>query len=447
MGRTPSAALAHWLHIGQGQGMQSLRIRGGRPLRGRVIIGGSKNAALPIIAAGLLTAEPLRLSHVPKLSDVSSMLRLLQHLGSELDADENTLSLATSRLHTVDAPYDLVRKMRTSVLVLGPLLSRFGEARVSLPGGCAIGARPIDLHIKGLQQLGAEIVLEQGYVKAIARHGRLKGATIHLDFASVGATQNLMMAAVLAEGRTTILQPAREPEIAQLAECLNAMGANIRGAGGEKIDIDGVKKLHGAQYRIESDRIQAGSYAMMIAATGGEAFLEGMKMEHLGSALDVLRQVGVIMEQQVDGVQVSVKETIRPVNVVTAPFPGFATDLQAQLMVLLCLADGQSAICEKIFENRFMHVPELVRMGANIHLDGDCALINTLARQERPQLSGADVMATDLRASFCLIMLGLVIEGQTIVHRLYHLDRGYENLTENLQALGADVERGDAETL
>ncbi len=424
----------------QGNGMDRLVITGGAKLQGTISIGGSKNACLPIIASALLCPETLHLKNIPALSDVGSMVELLLHLGCSVAEDKKELKLQTDTLVTEDAPYDLVRKMRASVLVLGPLLSRFGKARISLPGGCAIGARPIDLHLKGLKLLGAEITLEQGYVSASVPNGRLVGADIDLGFPSVGATQNLMMAAVLAEGITRIYQSAREPEIAQLADCLNAMGADVRNAGEVMIEIHGTTSLHGAEYSIEADRIQGGSYAMMVAATKGEAYLRGMKLAHLGQAQGVLANAGVQMRQDDHGLHVHA-DTLHPVDVVTAPYPGFPTDLQAQLMALLCLADGRSSITEKIFENRFMHVPELQRMGADIQLISDSAVINGLPSSERARLSGAEVMATDLRASFCLIMLGLVAEGVTTLQRLYHLDRGYENLTKNLRDLGADVVR------
>ncbi len=420
--------------------MDRLVITGGKALQGTISIGGSKNACLPIIAAALLCPETLLLKNIPRLSDVSSMVQLLLHLGCSVKTDKKNIYLQTDTLATEDAPYDLVRKMRASVVVLGPLLGRFGKARISLPGGCAIGARPIDLHLKGLKLLGAEITLEQGYVSAVVPNGRLIGADIDLDFPSVGATQNLMMAAVLAEGVTRIRQSAREPEIAQLADCLNAMGADVRGAGEAIIEIHGKSRLHGAEYSIEADRIQGGSYAMMVAATGGQAFLRGMKLEYLGQAQGVLASAGVEMQQEDGGISVQAS-AINPIDIVTAPYPGFPTDLQAQLMALLCLAEGRSSITEKIFENRFMHVPELQRMGADIQLMGDTAIINTTPVTDRPRLTGAEVMATDLRASFSLIMLGLVAEGTTTVQRLYHLDRGYENLTEKLCTLGADVVR------
>ena len=420
--------------------MDYLEIAGGKALNGTISIGGAKNACLPIIAAALLCPETLLLRNIPRLSDVTSMVELLLHLGCSVKNDRKKLYLQMDNLDTEDAPYDLVRKMRASVLVLGPLLGRFGKARVSLPGGCAIGARPIDLHLKGLKLLGADIALEQGYVSATVPGGRLQGADITIDFPSVGATQNLMMAAVLADGETRIVQPAREPEIVQLADCLKSMGADVCGAGEDVIRIRGVQCLHEAEYSIEADRIQGGSYAMMVAATRGKALLRGMQLNHLGEAKHILARVGLEMQQQEDGLYVKASN-IHPVDIVTAPYPGFPTDLQAQLMALLCLAEGRSSITEKVFENRFMHVPELQRMGADIQLEGDTAIINATSILERPRLSGAKVMATDLRASFSLIMMGLVAEGKTTVQRLYHLDRGYENLTEKLRALGADVIR------
>ena len=435
--------LAGWLTIGQGIGMEQLHIKGSTaPLHGRVDIGGSKNAALPIIAASLLSAQPVSLHRVPRVSDVSSMLHLLQHLGSEITPADDGVTLYTPHVETLDAPYELVRKMRTSILVLGPLLARFGRARVSMPGGCAIGARPIGMHLEGLRQMGAEISLGDGYADAHVVGGRLQGAEITLRFPSVGATQNLLMAATLADGETILYGGAKEPEITDLADFLTKMGAHITGVGTDEIHIMGQPELEGGveHYTIPVDRVQAASYALLVAATGGQAKIGGMDMASLGNCGDIFAQMGVRLRQADDHVEVSA-QTINAVDIVTAPFPGYPTDIQAQTMALLLLAEGSSSITERIFENRFMHVPELQRMGADIRLEGDRAMINSLPQVKRFPLSGAEVMATDIRASFCLIIIGLVAQGVTRINRLYHLDRGYENLTQNLQKLGANVER------
>ena len=440
-----------WLETSHGGGRDRLLIRGGRRLNGRIRIGGSKNAVLPILAATLLTGETVTLHNVPRLSDVDSMLTLLAHLGSHLTPgrlagipDIDGLCCAMPELVEHQAPYDLVRKMRSSVLVLGPLLGRFGKGSVSLPGGCAIGVRPVDLHLKGLEALGAEISLSQGYIEAHVPRGRLKGTEIDLEFASVGATQNIMMAATLAEGETIIHGAAREPEIGHLADCLNRMGGCVNNAGSSDIRIIGQTSLGGADYSVRTDRIQAGSYILAVAATGGQAVLEGIDFDDLqrdfGQAMEVLSGAGVVLTPNADGVGV-VGHAPRPLSVATAPFPGFPTDLQAQLMALLTRAPGQSVITARIFENRFMHVPEMQRMGADIVLQGAVAMINGSSLNRVPPLSGAEVMATDIRASFGLIILALLAEGETSLQRLYHLDRGYERLTESLIALGADVER------
>jgi UDP-N-acetylglucosamine 1-carboxyvinyltransferase len=417
--------------------MDRIRIRGGRPLSGEIVIGGAKNAALPLMAAAMLTEDRLVLSNVPRLADIQTMTALLAQHGLAVDAagnDGRTLSLG-GPITSTEAPYDIVRKMRASCLVLGPLLARVGEARVSLPGGCAIGARPIDLHLKGLEQLGARISLEGGYIDARA-DGRLRGATIVFPFVSVGATENLLMAAALADGRTVLANAAREPEIADLATCLNAMGARIEGIGSDKLMIEGVDRLHGATHRIIGDRIEAGTYACAAAITGGQVHLRGARLEHLGAVARALRDAGVEITEAADGVQVRRLNGLHGADVMTEPYPGFATDMQAQFMALMSVAEGAAMVTETIFENRFMHVPELNRMGARINVHGASAIVRGV-----PALSGAPVMATDLRASVSLILAGLAAKGETVVNRVYHLDRGYEAVEQKLAACGADIER------
>jgi UDP-N-acetylglucosamine 1-carboxyvinyltransferase len=417
--------------------MDRIRIRGGKPLSGEIIIGGAKNAALPLMAAGLLTEQRLVLSNVPRLDDVTTMSALLGQHGIAVDPvgnDGRTLSLGGAITNT-EAPYDIVRKMRASVLVLGPLLARTGEARVSLPGGCSIGTRPVDLHLKGLEQLGARIVLEGGYIDARAA-GRLRGATIVFPFVSVGATENLLMAAALADGRTVLANAAREPEIGDLATCLNAMGARIEGIGSDKLTIDGVERLHGAQHRVIPDRIETGTYACAAAISGGQVFLRGARVEHLNAIVRALREAGVEITEQPDGFHVRRLNGLHGADVMTEPYPGFATDMQAQFMALMAVAEGAAMVTETIFENRFMHVPELNRMGARINVHGASAIVRGV-----PALSGAPVMATDLRASVSLILAGLAAKGETVVNRVYHLDRGYEAVEQKLAACGADIER------
>jgi UDP-N-acetylglucosamine 1-carboxyvinyltransferase len=417
--------------------MDRIRIRGGRPLSGEIVIGGAKNAALPLMAAAMLTEDRLVLSNVPHLADIQTMTALLAQHGLAIDPvgnDGRTLALGGPITNT-EAPYDIVRKMRASCLVLGPLLARVGEARVSLPGGCAIGARPIDLHLKGLEQLGASISLEGGYIDARIE-GRLRGATIVFPFVSVGATENLLMAASLADGRTVLANAAREPEIADLAICLNAMGARIEGIGSDKLVIEGVDRLHGATHRIIGDRIEAGTYACAAAITGGQVHLRGARLEHLGAVARALRDAGVEIIEAADGVQVRRLNGLHGADVMTEPYPGFATDMQAQFMALMSVADGAAMVTETIFENRFMHVPELNRMGARINVHGASAIVRGV-----PALSGAPVMATDLRASVSLILAGLAAKGETVVNRVYHLDRGYEAVEQKLAACGADIER------
>ena len=422
--------------------MDKIRIRGGRPLHGDVKISGAKNAALPLMVAALLTDAPVTLSRVPRLADIDTLAKLLAELGVNIETSENTgegdghtLTLTAARVTSTTAPYDLVRRMRASILVLGPLVARFREAAVSLPGGCAIGTRPVDLHLAGMERLGARIVLEEGYIRASAPGG-LKGAEIHLASPSVGATENLMMAATLAEGETVLHNAAREPEITDLAECLIGMGANITGAGSDCLRIQGQPSLHGTQHQIMADRIEAGTYAIAAAITGGAVTLFGARAGHLASPIECLRQAGVTVEERADGLRVAANGPLRSVNLTTHPYPGFPTDLQAQIMVLLALANGASLIGETVFENRFMHVPELARMGADISVSGGNALVRGVA-----SLRGAPVMATDLRASSCLVLAGLVAEGETVISRVYHLDRGYEQIETKLAALGADIER------
>lgn len=423
--------------------MDQIRIAGGRPLRGRLPISGAKNAALALMPAALLTDEPLTLRNLPRLADVDTFGHLLNQLGASTQVQGarpedfgRVMTVSASRITSTTAPYDIVRKMRASILVLGPLLAREGVATVSQPGGCAIGNRPIDLHLKGLEALGAEIELASGYVRATAPRGGLTGGHIIFPVVSVGATENVLMAAVLARGRTIIDNAAREPEIVDLARCLNAMGARIEGIGTERLVVDGVSRLHGATYAVMPDRIEAGSYACAAAITGGEVVLVGASRSLMGATLPVLEEAGVAFEDVPDGLKVSRANGLHGVTATTAPWPGFATDMQAQLMALVTIADGASMLTETIFENRYMHVPELARMGADITVKGRSAMVRGV-----PALAGAPVMATDLRASMSLVIAGLAARGDTIVRRVYHLDRGYERLEEKLQAVGAEIER------
>ena len=417
--------------------MDRIRIRGGRPLSGEIVIGGAKNAALPLMAAAMLTEDRLVLSNVPRLADIQTMKALLLQHGLAIDPvgnDGRTLSLG-GPISSTEAPYDIVRKMRASVLVLGPLLARMGEARVSLPGGCSIGTRPVDLHLKGLEQMGARVVLDAGYINAEVG-GRLRGATIVFPFVSVGATENLLMAASLADGQTVLANAAREPEIGDLATCLNAMGARITGIGSDKLVIEGVDRLHGAAHRIIGDRIEAGTYACAAAITGGQVLLRGARLEHLGAVARALQETGVEITEAPEGLHVRRLNGLHGADVMTEPYPGFATDMQAQFMALMSVAEGAAMVTETIFENRFMHVPELNRMGARINVHGASAIVRGV-----PALSGAPVMATDLRASVSLILAGLGAKGETMVNRVYHLDRGYEAVEQKLAACGADIER------
>ena len=419
--------------------MDRIVIEGGVPLEGQIQVSGAKNAALPLMAATLLTERPVELSNLPDVADVQTMQRLLQRLGtaSTMQAGApGTLRLQTERLMSTTAPYDLVRKMRASVLVLGPMLARAGEASVSLPGGCAIGTRPIDLHLMGLERLGAVIELEQGYVKATAPNG-LRGAEIKLPQPSVGATENLLMAAALADGETVILDAAQEPEIVDLAALLTAMGARIEGAGTAVLRVRGQTSLREASHRIIADRIEAGTYVMAAGITGGRLSLQGVSLAHLGVAAERLAEAGLVLEDRDEGLAVAVGSGgLKGVDVMTRPYPGFATDLQAQFMALMCVAGGASMITETIFENRFMHVPELARMGAKITVHGGSALV-----RGQQKLAGAEVMATDLRASVSLVLAALAARGASTINRVYHLDRGYERLEEKLRGVGARIER------
>jgi len=415
--------------------MDRIRIKGGKPLSGDIEIGGAKNATLPLMAAGLLTDERLTLTRVPKLADIETMGQLLAQHGIAVDPAEPRELLLGGPITNTVAPYDIVRKMRASILVLGPLLARCREARVSLPGGCAIGARPVDLHLKGLEEMGAIIELDGGYVNAKAPQG-LKGADIFFPFVSVGATENLLMAASLADGRTVLRNAAREPEISDLAHCLIAMGAKIEGVGTDRLVIEGVRKLHAATHAIIPDRIEAGSYACAAAIAGGEVRLMGARLDHIAALAKTLEEAGIEVSAFEGGVKVKRLNGLRGTDVQTEPFPGFPTDMQAQVMALMSVAEGAAMITETIFENRFMHAPELVRMGARINVHGASAIVRGVKK-----LTGAPVMATDLRASLSLVLAGLAAKGETIVNRVYHLDRGYEAVERKLAACGAQIER------
>ncbi len=415
--------------------MDKLVICGGKPLRGEVLISGAKNAALPILAAGLLSEGEVRLKNIPLLGDVKTIIKLLSHLGAQVRWEgPEEVSLRAERLQCLEAPYDLVKTMRASVLVLGPLIARFRKARVSLPGGCAIGPRPINLHLAGLSRLGAEISLEGGYVEAKAN--RLKGARIYFDTPTVTGTENLMMAAALAQGTTVLENAACEPEVGDLASFLNQMGAKIEGAGTATIIIEGVDGLKGVSHRIIPDRIEAGTFAVAAAITGGDVRIKGCIPDHIEAVVLKLQEAGVKIEDQEGGLWVKGPLRPRSVDVRTQPYPGFATDMQAQMMALMTVADGHSSITETVFENRFMHVNELLRMGADIRVVGPTAFVRGVER-----LSGAPVMATDLRASASLVLAALAAQGTTTVSRIYHLDRGYQALEKKLASLGADIER------
>ncbi|MEE8342443.1 MAG: UDP-N-acetylglucosamine 1-carboxyvinyltransferase [Gammaproteobacteria bacterium] len=416
--------------------MEKLSITGGRRLRGQIRISGAKNAALPILAASLLTEYPLRVSNIPHLHDITTTMELLGRLGVHLELNENmTIMADASEVSMLRAPYELVKTMRASILVLGPLLARFGHAEVSLPGGCAIGSRPVNLHIDGLRAMGAEVEISEGYIKASAT--RLKGARIFMDLASVTATENLMMAATLAEGETIIENAAKEPEIVDLAWCLTAMGARISGAGTDRIVIEGVPHLRGASHRVIPDRIETGTYLVAAAATGGDVTLRNVAPQHVTVILDKLREAGACIETGKDWVRLDMKgKRPHPVDIHTAPYPAFPTDMQAQFVVLNSIADGIGRVTETVFENRFMHVQELQRMDADIQICGNTAIVRGVNK-----LRGAPVMATDLRASACLALAGLVADGDTLIDRIYHIDRGYEAIEEKLAQLGAQIHR------
>lgn len=416
--------------------MEKLIINGGHRLQGRVKISGAKNAVLPIIAATLLGQEvPSRLEEVPSLEDVHTITEVLGKLGvqADFDADKNTLFVDSSVIASCEAPYDLVRKMRASFLIMGPLLARCGKAKISLPGGCAIGTRPIDLHLKGFEALGAKIGIGHGFIEATAPEG-LKGARIYLDFPSVGATENIIMAASMAEGQTIIENPAQEPEIVDLANYLNVMGARIRGAGTNVIKIEGVKKLTGKNYTIIPDRIEAGTYMVAAAMTQGDVYIENAISEHLKPVIAKLKEAGVTIDEDVDGIRVTCDKRTKAVDIKTMPYPGFPTDMQAQFMAMMAVSEGTGMVTETVFENRFMHVDELKRMGANIKIDGRTSVVEGVDR-----LTGCQVKATDLRAGAAMVLAGLVADGETQVGYIHHIDRGYDNLVQKLVGLGADI--------
>lgn len=421
-------------------GLEKIRLTGGRKLNGNVVISGAKNAALPLMCASLLTNDPLELNNMPStLRDIRTLAEVLKHLGVAVVMDDGIarLHLLADNVTSTTAPYDLVRKMRASVLVLGPLLARFGQAKVSLPGGCAIGSRPVDLHIKGLEAMGAEIKIEDGYIYAEAKDG-LRGADIIFPKVSVGATENLMMAASLAKGTTRLINAAIEPEITDLAECLNKMGAKVSGLGTSTLTIEGVPTLNGAKHSVLADRIETGTFLIAIAMTGGDVTLENADLTHLTALVAILQKAGVTIEETSCGkIRVAHDGSrLASFDVMTEPHPGFPTDIQAQIMALLCRCKDAGMVTETVFENRFMHVPELCRMGANIKAQGNSAIIRGVET-----LKGAPVMATDLRASVALVLAGLVAEGETVINRIYHLDRGYEDITSKLRNIGADISR------
>ncbi|AKR42405.1 UDP-N-acetylglucosamine 1-carboxyvinyltransferase [Methylophilus sp. TWE2] len=421
--------------------MDKLIIEGGVPLHGEVVVSGAKNAALPILCAGLLAETPFTLTGVPELRDVASTLKLLDTMGVKVSKNGDQVTLDASDVASFEATYDMVKTMRASILVLGPLLARFGTARVSLPGGCAIGSRPVDLHIKGLQAMGAAMHITHGYIQASTLHlpnRRLQGAKYYMDLVTVTGTENLMMAAALAQGTTVLENAAKEPEVVDLAECLNKMGARIKGAGTDTITIEGVERLNGAQHHIVCDRIEAGTYMVAAAMTGGEVTLKNARADLLEAVIEKLREAGASVSHNNDSITVKSDGKLKAVNVRTAPHPAFPTDMQAQFMAMNTVAEGVSTVIETIFENRFMHVQELQRMGANIDVQGNTALVKGVAA-----LEGASVMATDLRASAGLVLAGLVADGETVIDRIYHLDRGYEKLEEKLNQLGAKVRRSN----
>jgi UDP-N-acetylglucosamine 1-carboxyvinyltransferase len=414
--------------------MQKLAIQGGTQLHGEVRISGAKNAALPIMCASLLTADGLHLDNVPDMHDVRTMEKLLAQMGMKISTSPQAATFNGAQVDKLEAPYDMVKTMRAAILVLGPLVARFGEARVSLPGGCAIGSRPVDLHIKGLQAMGAEIHIEHGYIHATAT--KLKGARICFDLVSVTGTENLMMAAALADGVTVLENAAREPEVVDLANCLRAMGAQISGDGTDTITITGVASLHGATHRIMPDRIESGTFLVAAAATGGNITLTHTRADILDNVLEKLGEAGAKISAGNNHIHLEMTGRPKAVNVRTAPYPAFPTDMQAQFMALNCIAEGSAMVVETIFENRFMHVQELIRLGADITIEGNTAMVRGIQ-----QLEGAMVMATDLRASACLVIAGLVAQGETVIDRIYHLDRGYEHIEAKLVQLGANIRR------
>ena len=414
--------------------MDKLLITGGKRLSGEIAISGAKNAALPILCAGLLTADSIQLENVPRLQDIATMLKLLRQTGMRAEHDGDRVMLNGGAISKLEAPYELVKTMRASILVLGPMLARFGEARVSLPGGCAIGARPVDQHIKGLQAMGAEIAIEAGYIHAKAK--KLRGARIVPDMITVTGTENLLMAATLAEGETVLENAAREPEVGDLAHLLVAMGAKIDGIGTDRLVIQGVEQLHGASHKVIADRIETGTFLCAVAAAGGDVTLKGTRSDFLDAVLDKLREAGAILTSGADWIRIQMSARPKAVSFRTTEYPGFPTDMQAQFLALNCIADGASHVSETIFENRFMHVQELNRLGASIAIEGHTAVVNGIHH-----LVGAPVMATDLRASASLVIAGLVAQGQTLIERIYHLDRGYDRIEVKLSAVGADIER------
>jgi UDP-N-acetylglucosamine 1-carboxyvinyltransferase len=417
--------------------MDKLLITGGAPLKGDITVSGAKNAALPIVAAALLTAQPLRLSNVPHLADIATLTAILEGMGCTLTRGaDDVLTVNAENIHTKEAPYALVKTMRASIVVLGPLLARFGKAKVSLPGGCAIGQRPVDQHIKGLQALGAEVTVEGGYIYAKAPKGRLQGASVRTDMITVTGTENLLMAACLAQGQTTLENAAREPEVTDLAHLLVSMGAQITGIGTDRLVIQGVETMHGAEYAVMPDRIEAGTFLCAVAAAGGDITLRKSDATSMGATLDKLRECGLTIT--VDGSNIHAKMDVLPtaVSFQTREYPGFATDMQAQVMAVNTLAAGVATVSEHIFENRFMHVQELVRLGADIAIDGHTAIVRGVRK-----LQGAPVMATDLRASACLVIAGLAAQGQTTIEHIYHLDRGYDRMEEKLRAVGVNIVR------
>lgn len=414
--------------------MDKLLIRGGKRLSGEIAISGAKNAALPILCAGLLTADTLQLTNVPKLQDVATMQKLLRQIGLSIEDRGGVLELCGRDISKLEAPYDMVKTMRASILVLGPLLARFGEAKVSLPGGCAIGSRPVDQHIKGLQAMGAEIRIEAGYIHAKAK--KLRGARIVTDMITVTGTENLLMAAALADGVTELENAAREPEVTDLANLMVAMGAKIEGIGTDRLVVTGVPALHGAAHSVIADRIETGTFMCAVAATGGDVLLRHTRANLLDAVVDKLREAGVILTAGDDWIRVQMSGRPKSVGFRTTEYPGFPTDMQAQLMALGCIAEGSARVTETIFENRYMHVQELNRLGASIEIDGHTAIVHGV-----PKLLGAPVMATDLRASASLVIAGLAAEGETLIDRIYHLDRGYDRMEKKLSAVGADIER------